>query len=62
MAPEIGYRAASSAKHSATISWPPKTAGQVQKKVGPAKENPKPKSWKTVVRIDTKENPAAKDA
>ena len=39
-----------------------KTAGQVQKKNGPAKLNPKPNSWKTVVRIETNENPAANDA
>jgi hypothetical protein len=36
--------------------------GQVQKKTGPAKEKPNPKSWKTVVRIETNENPAANDA
>ena len=44
------------------MSWPRKTAGQVQKKTGPAKLNPKPKSWKTVVRMETKEKPAANEA
>jgi hypothetical protein len=36
--------------------------GQVQKKAGPPKENPRPNSWKIVVRMETNENPAANDA
>jgi hypothetical protein len=35
MHPEIGYRDASSAKHSATSIWPPNTIGQVQKNAAP---------------------------
>jgi hypothetical protein len=58
----MGQRAASSAKHSATSSWPAKTSGQVQKNAAPPRPKPSPNSWKTVVRIDTKENPAANDA
>ena len=61
MQPEIGYRAASSEKHSATSSCPPKTMGHVQKKDGPPKPKPKLNSWKTVVRIETNEKPAANE-
>ncbi|SLI31742.1 Uncharacterised protein [Mycobacteroides abscessus subsp. abscessus] len=35
MQPEIGYRAASSAKFKATSSCPANTTGQVQKKAAP---------------------------
>ena len=61
MAPEIGQLAASWAKFSATRSWPANTSGHVQKKAAPPNPKPRPKSWKTVVRIDTNENPAAND-
>ena len=43
-------------------SWPTKTIGQVQKNAAPPKAKPKANSWKTVVRIETKENPAANEA
>jgi hypothetical protein len=46
----------------ATRNWPANTSGQVQKKAGPPNEKPKAKSWNTVVRIETNEKPAAKDA
>ncbi|CPU01674.1 Uncharacterised protein [Mycobacteroides abscessus] len=36
--------------------------GQVQKKAGPPKLNPNANSWKIVVRIETNEKPAAKEA
>lgn len=62
MAPEIGYRAASSAKHRATANWPMNTAGQVQKNAGPPKLYPRPNNWKIVVRIETNEKPAANEA
>jgi hypothetical protein len=61
IAPETGHRAASSAKHSATSNCPRKTSGQAQKNDAPPSANPSPKSWNTVVRIETNENPAAKD-
>ena len=48
-------------KHSATVICPRNTIGQVQKKAGPPKAKPNAKSWKTVVRIETNENPAAKE-
>jgi len=62
MHPEMGYLAASSMKQKATISWPAKTIGHVQKNAAPPNENPKKNSWKTVVRIETNEKPAAKEA
>src|ERR1700716_1723690 len=62
MQPEIGYREASSAKHRATSICPANTSGQVQKNAAPPNENPNANSWKTVVRIETKENPAANEA
>ena len=46
----------------ATSSCPTSTAGQVQKKTGPPNAYPKAKNWKTVVRTEMKENPAAKEA
>src|SRR3954452_21260322 len=58
MQPEIGERGASSEKHSATSSWPTKTSGQVQKNDGPPKPKPKLNSWKTVVRMEAKGDPA----
>src|SRR5882757_11347214 len=61
MQPEIGYRAASSAKQRATRIWPANTIGQVQKKAGPPKPKPKLNNWKTVVRIETNEKPAANE-
>jgi hypothetical protein len=61
MHPASGQLAASSAKTSATHNWPANTSGQVQKNAGPPKEYPSAKSWNTVVRIETKENPAAKE-
>src|SRR5689334_4783040 len=62
MAPEMGYRAASSAKFSATMNWPRNTSGQVKKNAGPPKLKPSANSWKIVVRIETNENPAANEA
>ena len=62
MQPEIGYREASSAKHSATSIWPANTIGHVQKNDAPPNEKPKKNSWNTVVRIETNENPAANEA
>ncbi len=61
IAPETGQRAASSAKHSATSSCPAKTSGHAQKNEAPPSPKPSPKSWNTVVRIETNEKPAAKD-
>jgi hypothetical protein len=61
IAPEMGQRAASCAKFSATSSWPPKTSGHAQKNAAPPSPKPSPNSWKTVVRIETKEKPAAKE-
>jgi hypothetical protein len=49
-------------KFSATSNWPRKTAGQVQKNAAPPKPNPRKNSWKTVVRIETNEKPAANEA
>src|SRR6185437_7850155 len=62
IAPAIGNRAARVEKFSATSSWPANTTGHVQKNAAPPKPKPRKKSWNTVVRIDTKENPAAKEA
>jgi hypothetical protein len=61
IAPEMGHRAARVEKLSATRSWPANTSGQVQKNAAPPRPNPRKKSWKTVVRIETNENPAAKE-
>jgi hypothetical protein len=44
------------------MSWPRNTIGQVQKNAAPPNEYPKPKNWKIVVRMETNENPAAKEA
>ncbi len=44
------------------MSCPARTTGQAQKKTGPPKAYPKAKNWKTVVRTEMKENPAAKEA
>ncbi|MCZ4603011.1 hypothetical protein O3S80_04325 [Streptomyces sp. Lzd4kr] len=41
---------------------PDHTVGQAQKKTGPPNAYPKAKNWKTVVRAEMKEEPAAKDA
>jgi hypothetical protein len=35
--------------------------GQVQKNEGPPKANPNANNWKTVVRMETKEKPAANE-
>ena len=43
------------------MNWPTNTIGQVQKKAGPPKPKPKANSWKTVVRIETNEKPAANE-
>ncbi|AJW77795.1 hypothetical protein VO01_00230 [Clavibacter michiganensis subsp. insidiosus] len=61
IAPEMGHDAASCAKFRATSSCPTNTIGQAQKNAAPPSPKPRPKSWNTVVRIETKENPAAKE-
>ena len=62
IAPDTGQRPASSEKHSATHNCPANTTGQDQKNEAPPSRKPSPNSWNTVVRIETKEKPAAKDA
>src|SRR5258708_34688114 len=62
IAPEMGNLAARVEKFSATSNCPKKTTGHVQKNAAPPNPNPRKKSWNTVVRIETKENPAAKEA
>jgi hypothetical protein len=50
--PASGNWPASSAKHSATASWPTKTSGQVQMNAGPPEAKPKKNSWNTPVMIE----------
>lgn len=44
------------------MNWPANTTTHVQKKAGPPKPKPRPNSWKMVVRMETNEKPAAKEA